>query len=66
MNKLSLDRRTKVIVALVEGNSICATCRMTDTAKGTVIRLLRDAGKAWAWTTISERAVFNKARSASL
>jgi IS1 family transposase len=48
MNKLSLERRTQVIKALVEGNSIRATCRMTDTAKGTVIRLLRDVGKACA------------------
>jgi IS1 family transposase len=48
MNRLSLERRTKVIAALVEGNSIRATCRMTDTAKGTVIRLLADIGKACA------------------
>jgi len=44
MNRLSIERRTKVISALVEGNSIRATCRMTDTAKGTVIRLLKDVG----------------------
>jgi IS1 family transposase len=48
MNKLSVDRRAKVIAALVEGNSIRATCRITNTAKGTVIRLLRDVGKACA------------------
>jgi IS1 family transposase len=48
MNRLSLERRTKVIAALVEGNSIRATCRMTNTAKGTVIHLLRDVGKACA------------------
>ena len=48
MNKLNIDRRVKVIAALVEGNSIRATCRKTDTAKGTVIRLLRDVGKACA------------------
>lgn len=46
MNKLSIEKRTQVIKALVEGNSIRATCRMTDTAKGTVTRLLRDVGKA--------------------
>src|SRR5438309_2307575 len=46
MNKLSADRRAKVISALVEGNSIRATCRMTGTAKGTVTRLLTDLGKA--------------------
>ncbi|MFC2060133.1 IS1 family transposase [Chloroflexota bacterium] len=46
MNKLSIEKRTQIISALVEGNSIRATCRMTNTAKGTVIRLLRDVGKA--------------------
>jgi IS1 family transposase len=48
MNKLSIEKKTRVITALVEGNSIRATCRITDTAKGTVIRLLRDVGKACA------------------
>lgn len=46
MNKLSIEKRAQIVAALVEGNSIRATCRMTDTAKGTVIRLLRDVGKA--------------------
>ena len=46
MNRLSLEKKARVISALVEGNSILATCRITDTAKGTVIRLLRDVGKA--------------------
>lgn len=48
MNKLSLNRRTQVIKALVDGNSIRATCRITNTAKGTVIRLLADVGKVCA------------------
>jgi IS1 family transposase len=48
MNKLSAEKRTQVIKALVEGNSILATCRIIGTAKGTVIRLLRDVGKACA------------------
>lgn len=48
MNRLSLERRVKVISALVEGNSIRATCRMTSTAKGTVTRLLAEVGKACA------------------
>jgi len=48
MNRLSIERRAKVIAALVEGNSIRATCRMTGTAKGTVIRLLAEVGKACA------------------
>jgi IS1 family transposase len=46
MNKLSIEKRTQVIKALVEGNSILATCRITNTAKGKVIRLLRDVGRA--------------------
>jgi len=46
MNRLSLEKRTQVIRALVEGNSIRATCRMTDTAKGTVTRLLASVGAA--------------------
>jgi IS1 family transposase len=48
MNKLSIGKRTQVIKALVGGNSIRATCRITNTVKGTVIRLLRDVGKACA------------------
>ena len=48
MNKLSLEKRTQVIRALVEGNSIRATCRITDTAKGTVTRLLASVGAACA------------------
>jgi IS1 family transposase len=48
MNKLSIEKKTQVITALVEGNSIRATCRMTNTAKGTVTRLLVSVGKACA------------------
>ncbi len=40
MNELSIERQTQVIKVLCEGNSIRATCRMTNTAKGTVTRLL--------------------------
>jgi hypothetical protein len=46
MNKLSPTKRAQVVSALVEGNSIRATCRMTDTAKGTVLKLLVDLGRA--------------------
>ena len=46
MNKLSIEKRAQVIKALVDGNSIRATCRITNTAKGTVTRLLRDVGRA--------------------
>jgi hypothetical protein len=48
MNRLSAERRAKVISALVEGNSIFATCRITGTAKGTVTRLQTNLGKACA------------------
>jgi IS1 family transposase len=48
MNKLSIEERVKIIAALVEGNSIRATCRMTGAAKGTAIRLLESVGKACA------------------
>ena len=46
MNKLSTKARVQIIAALVEGNSIRATCRMTGAAKGTVLKLLVDLGKA--------------------
>jgi len=46
MNKLPLSKRAQIVAALVEGNSIRATCRMTDTAKGTVLKLLVDLGHA--------------------
>jgi IS1 family transposase len=46
MNQLSTEKRTRVIAALVEGNSIRATVRMTGVAKNTVTKLLRDIGTA--------------------
>ena len=48
MNKLSPERRSQIIRALVDGNSIRATCRMTGTAKGTVLKFLADVGDACA------------------
>jgi IS1 family transposase len=44
MNRLSPDKRKAVIAALVEGNSIRSTCRMTGVAKNTVVKLLGDLG----------------------
>src|SRR6266508_1342310 len=44
MNRLTSERRKQVIAALVEGNSIRATVRMTGVAKNTVTKLLVDLG----------------------
>lgn len=48
MNKLNREKQKQVIAALVEGNSIRATVRMTGVAKNTVVKLLADIGKACA------------------
>src|SRR6266511_6059476 len=44
MNRLKPEQRAAVIAALVEGNSIRATVRMTGVAKNTVVKLLVDIG----------------------
>ncbi len=46
MNKLNNQKRIQVVSALVEGNSINATVRMTGVAKNTVLKLLADLGSA--------------------
>ena len=46
VNRLSADQRRAVAHALVEGNSIRSTCRMTGVAKGTVARFLVALGRA--------------------
>ena len=46
MNRLSMEDRARVISALVEGNSIRSTVRMTGIAKNTIVKLLADVGKA--------------------
>jgi hypothetical protein len=33
MNKLTTEKRVQIVAALVEGNSVRATCRMTGVAK---------------------------------
>jgi IS1 family transposase len=45
---LSMAKKTAVITALVEGCSIRSTSRMTGVAKGTILRLLAEVGKACA------------------
>ena len=46
MNKLDAAERARIVAALVEGNSIRATTRMTGFAKNTVTKLLVDLGGA--------------------
>src|SRR4051812_20722744 len=48
MNRLATADRVRVISALVEGNSIRATVRMTGVAKNTIVKLLADLGRACA------------------
>src|SRR5438876_2480202 len=45
MNTLGNDERIRVVAALVEGNSIRATSRMTGVARNTVTKLLVDLGQ---------------------
>ncbi|MBI4165700.1 MAG: DDE-type integrase/transposase/recombinase [Acidobacteria bacterium] len=44
MNKLSRAKQSQVIAALVEGNSINSTVRMTGVSKVTILKLLADLG----------------------
>ena len=46
MNKLTTAERVRVVAALVEGNSIRFTVRMTGVAKNTIVKLLLDLGAA--------------------
>ncbi|MBU8934783.1 MAG: DDE-type integrase/transposase/recombinase [candidate division Zixibacteria bacterium] len=48
MNKLNRQKRVQVIAALVEGNSIRSTVRMTGVAKNTVTKLLVEIGSVCA------------------
>ncbi len=47
-NALDNKQRAQVVAALVEGNSIRATVRMTGVAKNTIVKLLSDLGMACA------------------
>ena len=44
MNKLSSEKRSAIISALVEGNSLRSTARMADVSRNTVDKLLCDLG----------------------
>lgn len=46
MNRLSAQRRTQIIHALVEGASVNATSRQTGVSKVTILKLLADVGRA--------------------
>ena len=46
MNKLDPKKQAQVVSALVEGNSIRATVRMTGVAKNTIVKLLVELGSA--------------------
>ena len=48
MNKLNTADRVRVVAALVEGNSINSTVRMTGISKPTILKLIRDLGSACA------------------
>src|SRR3990170_4210836 len=48
MNKLSTAKRVAVVAALVEGNSVRATARMTNVSKPTILKLLAELGDACA------------------
>jgi len=48
MNKLSREKQVQVIAALVEGNSINSTVRMTGVHKTTILKLLAELGSRCA------------------
>lgn len=48
MNTFSAERRTAIVVALMEGNSVRSVCRMSGAARRTVLRLLVEVGRACA------------------
>jgi len=48
MNQLSTEKRAAVVAALVEGNSLRGTARLTGVARMTVEKLLRELGTACA------------------
>ena len=44
MNQLSTEKRAAVVAALVEGNSLRGTARLTGVARMTIEKLLRELG----------------------
>ena len=48
MNKLTIEKRTRIIAMICEGSSINSTCRMSGASKNTVLKLLAEVGEACA------------------
>lgn len=48
MSRLSTSQGVQVVSALLEGNGVRSTCRLTGIAKGTALSLLADLGKVCA------------------
>ncbi len=48
MNKLPPEKRAQILGMMVEGNSIRAISRMSGASKNTIVKLLADAGRAFA------------------
>jgi len=48
MNRLSNEKRSQIVAALVEGSSLRSTARMHNVSKVTVLKLLADLGSACA------------------
>src|SRR5258708_515169 len=48
MDRLTIEKGTESIAALVEGSAINATARMTGVSKPTILKLLKDVGEACA------------------
>jgi len=48
MNRLSTEKRAQVVAALIEGNSVRGTCRLTGVCKDAVMRLIPELGTTCA------------------
>src|SRR5579872_5525828 len=48
MNSLNITEQTQIVRALVEGNSVRSTCRITGRSKGAVLKLVAALGEACA------------------
>jgi IS1 family transposase len=48
MKRLTMEQKTRVVAALVEGNSVRSTVRLTGVAKNTVLKLVLDLADACA------------------